>query len=211
MSDWRASSELDALNKEYAAALRTQIDEAIYDAQVKRREADEAADYAGRLQDVLRSVEALQGLHSPERVTVIDHRRASEQNMDPVLSKAETVVAQVREIEYSSPPPPKIAPYIPAIGGKRLKSKLMIFDLLKTINEPVTRDQLRQLFFDHYGREDLKRYWRKPDNALATAIDRAVADHYIETIEAEGRDTLYTIGWKDTETGAPAFAYGEDD
>lgn len=70
-------------------------------------------------------------------------------------------------------PPPAIAPYASQSGGKRLKSKLMVADLLKRIGEPVSRPRLVSEFFNYYGLEDLKEYWARPDNALNTAIDRS--------------------------------------
>jgi hypothetical protein len=203
----RASAELEALNQQYAAALRAQIDEALREAEVKRREADEAAAYAHSLQDALRSVEALQHLQSPERVQVFDRRRELEDGTRG--STSSVTISAVGEIIV--PPPPKIAPYVPTVGGKRLKSKRMIFDLLKMIEKPVTRDQLRRMFFEYYGRKDLERYWIRPDNALNTAIDRAVRDHYAEAITREDGQTWYTAGWIDAETGQPAFEDDEDD
>lgn len=110
-----------------------------------------------------------------------------------------------------APPPPKLEPYL-GVGGKRLKSKRMIFDLLKVANRPLTRDDLRQLFFDHYGRENLERYWVRPDNALNTALDRAVADDLVQEIpNIDGKPPLYTPGWEDGLTGEPAFPVNEED
>ncbi|KQY08647.1 hypothetical protein ASD37_30580 [Mycobacterium sp. Root135] len=101
--------------------------------------------------------------------------------------------------------------YLPP-GGQRLKSKLMVFDLLQKLGRPVTRDELRHSFFEFYGRENLEQYWQRPDSALNTAIDRASADGVILETQAEkGRPAMYFTGFVDSDTGTPAMYYGEGD
>jgi hypothetical protein len=121
----------------------------------------------------------------------------------PVL---DAVVAETRRKDL----PARIAPYAP-IGGKRLKSKLMVFDLLKKIGQPVPRHQLCSQFFEYYGRDDLAKFWQRPDNALSTAIDRARDEGLILEVESrDGGPALYTVGWEDSRTDKPAMYSGED-
>jgi hypothetical protein len=123
----------------------------------------------------------------------------------------ENAVAQSRNAE-EPPPPAGLEPYL-GVGGKRLKSKRMLFDLLQKVPELVTREELKRLFFEHYGRENLERYWARPDNALNTAIDRAVTGHVIEELpNTSGGPPYYAAGWRNSDTGEPAFpVHGEDD
>jgi hypothetical protein len=117
----------------------------------------------------------------------------------------DAVVAETRRKDM----PARIAPYAP-IGGKRLKSKLMVFDLLKKIGQPVPRHQLCSQFFEYYGRDDLAKLWQRPDNALNTAIDRARDEGLLLEIKSpDGGPALYTVGWEDSETGKPAMYSGE--
>lgn len=108
-------------------------------------------------------------------------------------------------------PPPELEPYL-GVGGKRLKSKQMLFDLLAGAREQVTREELKEMFFAHYGRANLENYWLRPDNALNTAIDRAVADNLIEELPGvDGSPPRYVRGWADSATGKSAFPVNEED
>ena len=107
--------------------------------------------------------------------------------------------------------PEKIEPYVPVGGsGKRLKSKLMVFDLLKKIGEPVPRHRLCSQFFEYYSRDDLATLWQHPGTALNTAIDRACREGLILEVEdPAGRSPLYTISGEDRQPGKPAMYSGE--
>ena len=107
--------------------------------------------------------------------------------------------------------PERLKKYLP-VGGQRLRSKLMVFDLLQKIGHPVNKDQLRREFFDYFHRDDLERHWVRPENALNTAIDRAREDGLILQVEdPHGGPPLYTPHFRDTATGLPAFYAEEDD
>jgi hypothetical protein len=183
--------------------LHAQYDAALEDAKLKQEQLDRATALLTTLETAIRSLEALANFSSAEKSS----RSVS---VAELLSR-NGVVSKPRW--KNDPPPRELAPYVPAVGGKRLKSKRMVFDLLHTMKGPVTRDELRRLFFEHYGRENLERYWARPDNALNTAIDRAADEHIIEEIPAtDGGPPRYTAGWRDSATGEPAFPdNGEDD
>lgn len=103
----------------------------------------------------------------------------------------------------------RLAPYIQP-NGRRLRSKMMLFDLLVSVGEPVTKDELRQRFFSHFGREDIERYWKRPENALNTAIERAVEDHILLEAPGGSGQTVYTTGIMERATGRPAMYSGEE-
>lgn len=99
--------------------------------------------------------------------------------------------------------------YMPKTGEgtrKRLRSTLMVSDVVDALGEPVTRNRLREAFFEHFGREDLERFWDRPDNALNTAIIRARdEDLIVEIPGVDGGPALYTGHFRSHETGEPAF------
>lgn len=97
--------------------------------------------------------------------------------------------------------------YMPRGGeGKRLRSTLMVSDVVDMIGEPVTKETLRRRFFDHFGRDNLARFWDRPDNALNTAISRAAEEELITVVPGvDGGPALYTGHFRDSETGRPAM------
>jgi hypothetical protein len=98
--------------------------------------------------------------------------------------------------------------YMPKGGEgkrKRLRSTLMVSDVVDKLGEPVTRDHLREAFFEHFGREDIQRFWDRPDNALNTAIMRARDEDLIVEIKVDGKPALYAGHFRNSETGEPAF------
>ena len=98
--------------------------------------------------------------------------------------------------------------YMPRGGTgprKRLRSTLMVADVVDKIGEPVTRDHLREAFYDHFGRENISRFWNRPDNALNTAIMRARDEELIIEVNVDGRPPLYTGHFRNSATGEPAF------
>lgn len=165
----------------------------------------------GNLETAMRSLETLVTDPSTWESRYPTDRTLTTVTVRPA-APSELLDNAVAEVRKGEAPPPVLAPYVPAVGGKRLKSKRMLFDLLRSMKEPVTRDQLRHLFFQHYGRQNLERYWVRPDNALNTAIDRAVAEHLIEEAQPkDGGPALYFAGWADSATGEPAFPDNEED
>jgi hypothetical protein len=204
-------NEMSALHDAYVVALRAQLEDAVVVMKKKHEEFNSAKEVVARIEAALNSLDNLYTLYSLQLYTPTTG--ASDKQSDFVF-ETESGSRWTAEVKTSVPPPvtpPHLQPYVAPGGGTRLKSKRMLFDLMKNIGEPVTREQLRQRFFDHYGREHLARYWKRPDNALNTAIDRAAEDHYIEAVQVDGHDTIYTVGFQDSETGAPAFENGEDE
>lgn len=191
--------------------LQAQHKEVLADEQQVQAELDMVRAVRANLETAMRSLEILvtdpSAWESPHPVS-----RSAPKVTVRVAEPSELLdnaVAEVRNAE--GPPPPVLAPYVPAVGGKRLKSKRMLFDLLRRHGEPVTRERLRSLFFEHYGRQNLERYWVRPENALNTAIDRAVADNLIEEVPGnDGYPTTYFAGWAEAETGEPAFPDDEE-
>lgn len=192
--------------------LRAQHKEVVADQQQMQAELDMIKAVRANLETAMRSLETLvsdpatwESPHPVDRSGPKVAVRVSEPS--ELLNNA---VAEVRNAE--GPPPPVLAPYVPAVGGKRLKSKRMLFDLLQQVEEMVTRDELKRLFFERYGRENLQRYWVRPENALNTAIDRALADDLIVEIpNTSGGPPFYASGWRNSETGEPAFPVNEED
>ena len=91
-------------------------------------------------------------------------------------------------------------------SGNAFARSLMVSDVVDKLGEPVTRDRLREAFFEHFGREDIKKFWERPDNALNTAIIRARdEDLIIEIPGVDGGPALYTGHFRDSETRKPAF------
>lgn len=211
MTGSKHSDEMSALHEAYVMSLRAQLEDAVMDLKKKQEEFNSAKDVVTRIEAALHSLDALSNLYALPLYppsTETSHRQPD------FIIETESGSRWTSEVKASVPPPvppSHLEPYLAPGGGTRLKSKRMLFDLMKIIAQPVTREQLRQHFFDHYGREDLERYWKRPDNALNTAIDRAAEDHYIKAVEVDGRDTIYTIGFQDSATGAPAFENGDDD
>ncbi|MGV0715904.1 hypothetical protein ABQE93_10905 [Mycolicibacterium sp. XJ662] len=211
MTGTECPNEMSALHDAYVVSLRIQLEDAVVVMKKKQEEFNSAKDVVARIETALNSLDALSNLYALHLYT--PSADASNRQSDFVI-EGESGSQWIGEVKASvSPPvaPPQLEPYVAPGGGTRLKSKRMIFDLMKVIGEPVTREQLRQRFFDHYGREELEKYWKRPDNALNTAIDRAAEDHYIEAVEVEGHDTIYTVGFQDSDTGAPAFENGDDE
>jgi hypothetical protein len=107
-----------------------------------------------------------------------------------------------------------LQPYVPAGGGKkkRLRSKLMVFDLLARMEAPVTRDELHIKFFEYFGLKNMEAFWQRPTNALNTAIDRARDDNLILEIPGEGgAPATYAAGFRDRATGRPAMYSGQEE
>lgn len=77
-----------------------------------------------------------------------------------------------------------IAKYVKRGGeGRRLSSASMVVDVLEELDTTVNRDEFKVAFFRKFPREDMEKFWERPDNALITALTRAARDKLI----AKGR------------------------
>ena len=185
--------------------LRSERDAAAAQVEERKRKLWEAETQLTKLEGAVQALEVLltpaEEEPAPEVSITVEEGR---ETVSPFLG---AIVAESRREDV----PERLAKYVPA-GGKRLRSKLMVFDLLQKIGEPVPREKLQHLFFEYYGRTDLERYWIRPETALSTAVDRASKEHLILEIPAEnGRPALYTAGFAEGDTGRPAMYSGEED
>ncbi|WP_136622983.1 hypothetical protein [Mycobacterium pseudokansasii] len=203
MSDDQLGAMLEALQWEQG-----DVEQRVKQVQQELREAE------NRLTDLNTAIAALKRLQAGgehrDRAgnrEVSDFSDAAAGPRHVISGSPDAVVPGARRTDV----PERLRKYVPA-GGQRLRSKLMVFDLLQNIGRPVTRDELRHEFFDFYGREELETYWMRPENALNTAIDRAVEDQLIlEHEEAHGGPAVYTPHFRDTASGLPALYSEEHD
>jgi hypothetical protein len=135
------------------------------------------------------------------------------ENLDNSQNPADVVADHIRvevkgHAKRSTDLSDRLRPYVPA-GGQRLRSKQMVFDLLNHLAIPVTRDELRTAFFDYYGRENMERFWQRPENALNTAIDRAIEENIIREVSRMDGEPRYSTGMRDLATGQ-ATVYSEE-
>lgn len=200
--------DLTTLHAAYVSSLRDELKQAATLANERYEEYIAAKDVVTRLEAALETLDALSltNVAGSASITV----KPPSASFTGTVKPAFQFKGEARG--FAPPvPSPHLSKYVAPGGGTRLKSKRMLFDLLKSINAPVNREELKQRFFDHYGREELERYWKRPDNALNTAIDRAIADECILPVAVDGEETRYIAGMEDTATGGPAFEFGEDD
>ncbi|MDC8982547.1 hypothetical protein PR370_15845 [Mycobacterium marinum] len=185
-------------------ALRSDREAAAAEVEKLRQQLGEAESQLTKFDDAVRSLEALV---NPADATVEPNISLGVRRDSATTPPVDAIDAGSRQEDV----PERLAPYLPA-GGQRLRSKLMVFDLLQRVDGPVTRRQLQQKFFEYYGRDDLEKYWARPDNALNTAIERASAEKLILEVPGEdGRPTTYVAGFEERQTGRPAMYSGEDD
>lgn len=85
---------------------------------------------------------------------------------------------------------PALAPYVGGTG-QRLRSTAMVADLLASTDESFTRDELKTLFFVAYPREELEKYWEKPDNAFGNALLRAVDEGLVFKGKRNGNTEIF--------------------
>jgi hypothetical protein len=90
----------------------------------------------------------------------------------------------------SEPVHPAIAPYVGGTG-QRLRSTSMVADLLASTDESFTRDELKALFFTTYPREELEKFWEKPDNAFGNALARAVEERLVSKGKRNGTTEIF--------------------
>lgn len=172
---------LDELQSEYASVINA-IDE-------KRRELTALEDRGDRLQHAVESLKRVVELESvgdadsaptsdAELEVAVDDDDNSEFGLDEPLVEESLVSA-------GSP----IAKYIKRGGkGRRLSSTSMIGDLVDEQPRLFTRDELKDAFFEKFSREEMERFWDRPDNAFGTALARAVKEGLIKQGTHKGAD-----------------------
>jgi hypothetical protein len=181
------------------------------------------------------ALEKLVAEHAAKAKQVADLKAQYEAESEQLSRLYDAVSSLQRLVDKASPPPveniikwtsedfPPMEPeetqvpavlkkYLPRGGdGKRLRSTLMVADIAGMTRDPVTRDELRDRFFNHFGTELLSKYWENPDNAFGNAFARAVKEGSIlELGKTENGQPLYGGGFVDRETGFPAMYSGED-
>ncbi len=129
------------------------------------------ADRESRCRDLIGAIEALKRLTNGEGPSAAE-----------VVPEPETEPAQDEYIPEGSPVSGSspIAKYIKRGGeGRRLSSTSMIVDVVEEVDKAITRDALKDAFFEKFSREEMQRFWDRPDNAFGTALSRAVKDKLI--------------------------------
>lgn len=63
--------------------------------------------------------------------------------------------------------------------GRRLRSTQMVTDVVELLDKVVTRDEVKEAFFQHFPREVMEILWDRPDNAFGNALSRAAKDKLI--------------------------------
>jgi hypothetical protein len=140
--------------------------------QVERMQRDLAAQEA-RHERLGEAIESLERLNEPEAApgTAPEPETAPEPGagLDDDIPDGPLVSAD-------SP----IAKYIKRGGkGRRLSSTSMVVDLLGELDRVVSREELRETFFEKFSHEEVSRFWERPDNAFSTALARALKDELI--------------------------------
>lgn len=204
MADAQVAQTLEALRAQRAGA-EARVEKA-------RRELEDADVVLARLAVAVESLEMLLSpVHGDGPVEDVEEKPSKIVQPMHENRAIDAAADASRESKEPHQPPPALAPYTSPSGGKRLKSKMMVHDLLKRIGQPVPRYRLVNEFFAHYGREDLQDYWVRPDNALNTAIDRSRDEGLIlEAKDPSGGPSLYSVGWQYAETGQPAMLNEEE-
>lgn len=171
------------------------------EAEVLQQELGEKQHHLSRLNAAISALESL----LPDGQTRSRGPETADASAKGTMVLADAAVYEGRRSEV----PERLQKYLP-VGGQRLRSKLMVFDLLQRIGQPVTRDQLRRSFFEYFGRENIEQFWLRPDSALNTAIDRARDEDLILQIEdPQGGPALFTTNFRESDTGLPAHYHGE--
>ena len=92
-------------------------------------------------------------------------------------------------------PDSPIAKYIKRGGeGRRLSSAQMVTDVLDEVDDWVNRDEFKESFYKKFPLKDLEHFWEKPENALVTALTRALRDNLIGgavRTSSGGREEVY--------------------
>ncbi len=178
--------------------LRSERDALVAQATGLRAELDGINARVGQLNTVIEPLEALVSGATSIPPTAAANGAAAN---DVTGLRAVVTTGEIPEVDDRQDVPEVFKRYLPRGGeGKRLRSTLMVSDVVEMIGEPVTKEMLRRRFFDHFGRDNLARFWERPDNALNTAIGRAIEEQLITRVpDAAGGADLYT--------GGPAVVY----
>lgn len=158
---------LDELRQEYADVV----------AQVEKLQLDLNAlgDRQNRLSE---AIDSLERLSEPEPKPGPEPEPDTNSTLDEVVPDGPLV-------PLDSP----IAKYIKRGGeGRRLSSTLMVRDVVEELDRVVNREELKEAFFQRFSREEMERFWNRPDNAFGTAVNRAVKDKLIRRGNKDGFD-----------------------
>ncbi len=64
----------------------------------------------------------------------------------------------------------------------------MVAAVVEELDRILTREQVKDAFFEKFSREEMERFWDRPDNAFGTALVRAVQDDLIKQGTDKGVD-----------------------
>ncbi|MDC9015203.1 hypothetical protein [Mycobacterium marinum] len=91
----------------------------------------------------------------------------------------------------------RLEPFItPSGNGKNLQSTYMVAAVVDAIAEPVTREALQRAFFKYFGPNQLAQYWKRPEKAFNSALQRAVERDMINRVEYPDGGEVYVGGWR---------------
>lgn len=149
-----------------------------------RHELSLMEDRGERLRNAIDSLKRVVVLPDTSSSTVVDLPRVSgdddfeqdgvaEEESDFTL---EVAVPDERLVAPGSP----IAKYIKGGGkGRRLSSTSMIGDLVEELDRILKREDLKDAFFEKFSRQEMERFWDRPDNAFGTALARALKEKLV--------------------------------
>lgn len=184
MTNANVAAALDELRREYAEV----------GARVERMQHDSTA-LETRHERLSKAIESLEGLTAPEDSGA---EGAEQANGTPPSTKVDAdwaveeephVVLEEEENEPLVPADSPIAKYIKRGGkGRRLSSPQMVAAVVEELDRILTREQVKDAFFEKFSREEMERFWDRPDNAFGTALVRAVQDDLIKQGTDKGVD-----------------------
>ncbi|WP_241473242.1 hypothetical protein [Mycolicibacterium neoaurum] len=93
-------------------------------------------------------------------------------------------------------------------GRATLQPTNMLLAVLDDLGEPVSRDRLKEAFFDYFDRETLKTYWLDPDKAFRSALRRAVEREIINTVDYPNGQVVYMSGFREVRPPARPASNG---
>ena len=149
-----------------------------------RREYDDVGNQVERLQRDLTALETRHerlggAIQSLERLNEPNDERSpgDEVRINGTHAEPQPTLNDVAPDGPSVAADSSIAKYIKRGGeGRRLSSTSMVKDLVEELDRFVTREELKDAFFQKFSREDIERFWDRPDNAFGTAVARALKD-----------------------------------
>lgn len=170
---------LEELQREYAGVIK--------ESDQKKRELSALETRSGYLGDAIAS---LKRVILPEDASLQEDVASEsggreETNDDSAIDDALPEGSLVR-------PDSPIAKYIKRGGeGRRLSSTTMIVDVVEELDVAVTRDGLKDAFFEKFSRVEMARFWERVDNAFGTALARSVDNKLIVRGHLEDGTEVY--------------------